>query len=145
MIHELVCIFGCLVESVPVSVSLKYCSSPSYHLTNIKDQQRQHIRQDQATEETHGHWCLVVCWSFLFPVSQNVFTKVNPFQSLCWLQGKYGLCFLSLSVKTQVWGRISKNCVFLWNQEHWDQHPGLPKPSNLRLTSTLQLLTNDLT
>lgn len=110
-----------LTESLQVSLTQNFCSSPNDHLTSIKGQRYQQISQVQAAEERFGHWWLVTGeLDFLYPRVSSYKGQPIPVSALA--SGEMWFMFLSLSVKTQVWGRISKNyvfvCLFLWNQEY---------------------------
>lgn len=73
--------FVCLTESLLVSVTQKYCSSPNYHLTSIKGTA---LSAHQATSSNRENiWRLVVYWSSLFPVSQSQFLQRSTHSSLC--------------------------------------------------------------
>lgn len=83
--------------------------------------------------------CPYTCGECLYKICAScvmgsVSTNVNPFLSLCWLQGKCGLCVVIKRENTTAWEDFKelRLCIFLWNQEHWDQQEGLLKPSNLR-------------
>lgn len=119
--------FVCVTE---VSVTQKFCNSPHYHLTSIKGQQYLHIREHQETQKLSGHMWLYFCTEALFCQSPRVsFYKGQPIPVFVLASGEMWLMLLSLSVKTWVWGRISKKCAFLWNQENWGQQAGLLKLS----------------
>lgn len=126
-LHRQTCLFVCVTE---VSVTQKFCNSPHYHLTSIKGQQYLHIREHQETQKLSGHMWLYVCTEALFCQSPRVsFYKGQPIPVFVLASGEMWLMLLSLSVKTWVWGRISKKCAFLWNQENWGQQAGLLKLS----------------
>lgn len=78
------CLFVCVAESLPVSVTQKFCNSPHYHLTSIKGQQYLHIREHQETQKLSGHTWLYFCTEALFCQSPRVsFLQRSTHSSLC--------------------------------------------------------------
>lgn len=101
--------------------------------------------QDQATEKIYGHLWLVVYRGSAFPVSQSQFLQRSTHSSLCaGCRGNAVYVFVIKCENTSVGEDFKELCLCAFSLEPGAlRSAGRLTKTDLRLTSTLQFLTNE--